>query len=439
MNRRTLLRLITAGGLARFSNIGAMAQSNDDYKALVCIFLFGGNDGHNTLIPRSQAAFNAYQRARGSAALPLNEVELLDITAVNGTPYALNSGLQAIHPLWVQRKLAVVANAGLLVRPTTRDEYLKGTAPLPAQLFSHSDQVVQMQAGVTSSGTGWAGRAADAVQPLNQASSFPSSISLSGPQLFSTGKVVQSASLIPDFQMNFAGRGIWPPAASDARMTALQEIFALDNGLAIVQAANKVRRDASSLAELLQAQDAGPALPTVFPSTELGAQLRQVAKIIQLRAQTGMRRQIFFCSLSGFDTHARQNWTHWDLLRQLGEGMAAFYRATEDLGLADRVTTFTESEFGRTLQPSGSGSDHGWGNHFFVMGGAVNGGDLYGTFPDLALGGPDDANSRGVLIPTTSLDQYGATLASWFGVEPAGLDTVFPNLRNFSGPALGFL
>jgi uncharacterized protein (DUF1501 family) len=190
---------------------------------------------------------------------------------------------------------------------------------------------------------------------------------------------------------------------------------------------------------MLKSLNAGTPLSTAFPQTDIGRQLQQVAQIIRLRGSTGMSRQVFFCSLGGFDTHSGQSWMQWDLLKQISAAMLAFYNSTMEMGIADQVTTFTESDFGRTLQPSGSGCDHGWGSHHVVMGGAVKGGDLYGTFPTLALGGPDDANNRGVLIPTTSIDQYGATMAKWFGVSAAAMPQVFPALANFPVADLGFM
>jgi uncharacterized protein (DUF1501 family) len=393
------------------------------------------------VVPQTQAALNAYKTIRGTLALPDANAKLLPVTAKNGTPYALNDGLTSIAPLWAQNQLAVVANVGMLVQPTSRPQYVGGTASVPTNLFSHADQVIAMQAGnpFGSGGTGWAGRIADQVQSMNGASSFPASISMSGSALFCAGNVVQSASLIPGFDMTLDGMSAWPASNTAARLQALQEVITFDTGLALVQSANKVRQDAITLNGMLQGLASGVPLTTQFPQTDIGAQLQQVAQIIRLRGSTGMSRQVFFCSLGGFDTHSGQSWQQWDLLKQISAAMMAFYNATVEMGVAGQVTTFTESDFGRTLQPSGTGSDHGWGSHHLVMGGAVKGGDLYGTFPTLALGGPDDANTRGVLIPSTSIDQYGATMAKWFGVAPAAMPVVFPNLANFATPDLGFL
>lgn len=430
------------GGTALFSRLGrinALAQgAPPDYKALVCIFLTGGNDGHNTVVPLTQSQFAAYKAARGSLALPDNNGALLPVEHVDGTPYGLNPGLTAIHPLWAQGRLAVLANTGMLVQPVDRQQFLAHAAPVPTNLFSHSDQIQQMQSGVpsTSGSSGWGARAVDAVQFMNGVSTFPPSISVTGPSLYCTGQIVQSASLLPGFNLDPSGMSLWPQTAADARKTGLQQVLEFDSGLALVQAANKIRKDALSLNAMMTGASAS--VGTTFPGTNLGSQMLQVAKLIKLRATTGINRQVFFCSLGGFDTHGAQSWQHWDLLTQVAEAMAAFYQATVELGVADRVTTFTLSDFGRTLEPSGAGSDHGWGNHHLLMGGAVQGGRMYGTFPTLALGGPDDSGSRGAMIPSTSIDQYGATLARWFGVPTAQLSSVFPNIGNFATSDLGF-
>lgn len=435
--RRALLRAACA--LTAAPALPSQAQAAEDYRALVCIFLAGGCDGHNVLVPQSAAAYAAYRQIRGALALPDQSASLLPITTTDGVAYALNSGLQAIHPLWAQRRLGAVANVGPLLAPTTRAQIVNGTATLPANLFSHSDQMQLAQAGNASGGgTGWGGRAADAVIARNGASRFPAAVSMAGGALFTNGAQVPSASLVPGFNLDVSGMSTWPATATAARAQALNEILALDGGVRLIQAANQVRRDALSLGALLRNSGAGT-VGTVFPGTDLGRQLQQVARVIALRGSVGVRRQVFFVQLGGFDTHSGQSWQQWDLLRQLGDAMGAFYNATVELGVAPLVTSFTQSEFGRSLQPSGSGTDHGWGNHHLILGGAVKGGQVYGRFPYPALGGADDAGSRGALIPSTSLEQFGATLARWFGADAAGLATAFPALGAFAPQDLGFM
>lgn len=446
ISRRSLLKGIGATAmLTRFGWMNALAQANPpDYKALVCIFLVGGNDGHNTIVPLTQSEFDAYKAARGSLALPDGNGPLLPVQTPDGTPFALNNGLGAVHPLWAQGKLGVLANVGMLVKPVSRPQFLANSVAVPSNLFSHSDQIQQMQAAIPSSstGTGWGARAADMVNALNGGSAFPAAISCAGPSLFCTGNIIQSASLLPGFDLDPSGMNLWPASAATARKNGLQQVLQFDSGLALVQAANKVRKDALDLDALMQSGNA--TLSTVFPGGTLGDQLKQVAKLIKLRGTTGIRRQVFFCSLGGFDTHGSQSWQHWDLLSQVGDAMAAFYKCTEqELGIADNVTSFTLSDFGRTLQPSGSGCDHGWGSHHLVLGGAVQGGRIHGAFPSMALGGPDDSGSRGAFIPTTSTEQYAATLAKWLGVTDPDLPLVFKNLYDniglFGTADLGFM
>jgi len=417
MTRRNLLRLSTLGA------VNALAQNGaSDYKALVCVFLLGGNDGNNMVVPLTQADYDAYRAARGGLALPDVSARLLAVESnADGKPYGLNDGLTAIHPLWAQGKLAVVANMGNLVKPTTRAEYLANANPVPTNLFSHSDQMAQMQSGYpnTGGGTGWAGRVADAANGLNGAATFPASVSIAGPALFCTGGVVQSASLIPDFNLGLYGMDLWPATAGEARKAALQELLTFDSGMALVQAANRVRQDALSLNAMLAAGGSNGTLTTVFPGTSIGRQLRQVARIIQLRGSTGMKRQVFFCALGGFDTHGAQAWMHWDLLTQLGNALGAFYQATVEMGVAGQVT---------------------------VQGRGVNGSSgVFGRYPELVAGGPDDIGlhdweRQGRWIPTMGVDQYAGTLLRWFGATPGQIAGVLPHLSHWGqDPLPGFL
>jgi uncharacterized protein (DUF1501 family) len=285
---------------------------------------------------------------------------------------------------------------------------------------------------------GWGGRIADQIQSI-YGGNFPITISLAGVNVFAQGLVA-----LP-FQI---GSGPMPSltgysnsAADTARRAAFQSLLTFDDGLTLIQAASTTTSNAvQNVQNLAAALASGSPLKTQFPANSLGAQLQQVAQIIQVRSALGLSRQIFFVSLLGFDTHSSQLATQNGLLLNLDDALSAFYQATVELGIPQQVSTFTMSDFARTLQPSStSGSDHAWGGHHLVMGGAVAGGDFYGAWPTLALGGPNDATGQGRWIPTTSLDQYSATLAQWFGVPPGNLPSIFPNLHNFTNQTLGFL
>jgi uncharacterized protein (DUF1501 family) len=459
-NRRDFLKIAGLAPLARFGAMNAYAAPaavSSQYKALVCIFLFGGNDGNNMIVPApGTPEYTNYKNIRGSIALPDANTTLqgMGVTTKKGIGYALNDGLKSVLPYWATGQLAIVANVGLLVQPTTQAQYQAAITggppvPLPTNLFSHADQQVQMQAGIPSSSasTGWAGRVADAVTSQNAGTSFPPSVSVSGPALFSKGNIVQSASLIPGFNMQLNGFSTWQPVVGQTRAAQYQSILTFNSGLTMIQAADKVRQDAVSLSQMLASLPPASPFTVPFPSTAIGQQLLQVAQIMQLQPTIGLNRQIFFCSLGGFDTHSGQSWAQFDLLRQVSDAMQAFYSATQDLAIANQVTTFTESEFGRTLQPSGSGCDHGWGNHHLVLGGAVHGGDIYGRYPQMALGGPDDCLStsnpstpaRGAWLPSTAIDQFAATLGKWFGVnlqDPTVTSVAFPTLGSFTSQGL---
>lgn len=346
--------------------------------------------------------------------------------------------LGPLRELYNRGKLAIVANVGTLVRPITKAEYQQG-GPVPLNLFSHSDQQQQWQMATVPGAphNGWAGRAADILSALNAPSTFPVGVSTAGNSLFLTGDRPQ-ASLIHG-ALGLDGSDGSPAAI--ARDAAFQQILKFETGMSLIQRANQVTCDGLEAAkELNRALSLGRPLKTPFPASSLGEQLQQVARIISVRKNLGVNRQIFYVALGDFDTHSDAMPRQEALLKDLAASMAAFYDAIAEMDLEKSVVTFTESEFGRTLQPSsGAGSDHAWGSHHFVMGGAVKSADIYGTYPVLGLEGPHDVTGRGVWLPAISLDQYGATLASWFGVTDEALSKVFPNLANFTPKRLKFV
>lgn len=421
----------------RFSRLEAAAATATDYKALVCVFLYGGNDANNMIIPYDDYA--SYSAVRGTA-LNIPKASLLQVSAPSqGAAFGLHPALTDFQTLYGAGKLAVLANVGTLAAPTTRSQLLAG-ADRPDSLLSHSDQQAQWQSSIIRnqdrlSQTGWGGRTADALAGLN-GTSFPMVISTSGIPVFTAG--VTSRPLVPGATLQGFPSG---NAVAAARLAAFRKLLTLENGQTLVGAASSVTAAAIDNTAVLNAALAkGAALKTTFPGTSIGRQLQQVAGILSIRADLKINRQIFFVSLGGFDTHTDEINTHQTLFTQLNAAVKAFYDATVELGIADGVTTFTLSDFGRTFQPaSGGGSDHAWGSHHFVLGGSVKGGNFYGTFPTLALKGPDDSSSEGRWIPTTSVDQYGATLAQWFGLGAASVSSVFPNIGRFASNHLGFL
>ena len=427
------------GGLSKLGLMSAFAQGGSDYKALVCIFMFGGNDGNNVLVP-IDSRYAAYQSARTVLALP--QASLLPLQSNGQAVYGLHPNLPEMQGYFNnQKNLAIVANVGTLVQPTTQAAY-QASQNLPQNLYSHSDQQNQWQSAQLA-GTplaGWAGKVADSVQSsYNSAALFPPILSISGNAIFCTGITSQPFTMNPGQTPGL--QGFDPSAASQARYAATQQLLTFDSGLNLVQSANSITGQAVQYAQVLsQALQNIPPLQTQFPSNYLGQQLQQVAQVISARSALGVNRQIFFCSYGGFDTHGDQLTQQVQLLTAISQGMSSFYEATQELGVANSVTSFTLSEFSRTFQPgSNGGSDHAWGNHHLVLGGAVQGNSIYGTFPTLALGGPNDADQNGRWIPTTALDQYAATLATWFGVSAASLPSIFPNLANFQSSNLGFL
>jgi uncharacterized protein (DUF1501 family) len=360
------------------------------------------------------------------------------VTSNTGAPFAFHAKLAEVASMFSSKELAVVANVGPLVQPLTRAQYqsAQSATAIPLNLFSHSDQQLAWQSSMAQghSPTGWAGRAADYVASSNlNTSSFPPFFSVAGNSYEGTGALTQPVAVSPGGNLNLAG-----PAAG---LSAINSLLSTESGVNLVQAANDtLSHSISDATALASALGKSTALKTVFPTTSIGQQLQQVAQIIQVQSYLGMRRQIFFCSLGGFDTHAGELEAHNNLYPQLSPALLAFYNATQELGMAQNVTTFTESDFSRTFQPTTTdGSDHAWGSHHLVMGGAVLGGQIFGQFPTFELGGPNDTDTRGRWIPTTSIDQYGATLCSWFGIPAGPMGAVFPNLANFATQNVGFL
>jgi uncharacterized protein (DUF1501 family) len=446
INRRSLIRYasLAAGGhlagLQPFGTLNAFAQSapTQNYKALVCIFLFGGNDANNTLVPFDSNGYSNYASLRGPLALPQNQ--LLQLASLPG--YGLHPNLPEVHQLIDSGAGALVANVGTLIQPTTRAT-VAAQINLPANLFSHSDQQMQWQNAAQSAvtTTGWAGRMSDLLgSSFNSSASIPMITSVDGDTLFCDGQSTTPLAVIPG---SLAGVSCGEGTAECAvRQSIAQSFLGFSSGLSLVQAANNTTQNAYQYANVLAQGLSGVApLATVFPTNNpFATQLQQIAQLMQVRTSFGVNRQIFFAGVGNFDTHANQFGQQSLLLGQFSSAISAFYQATQELGIANQVTSFTMSDFSRALQPnSNSGSDHGWGSHHLVVGGAVKGAKLYGTFPTLALGGPDDSGLNGRWIPSTGSVQYAATLASWFGVSASQLSTIFPNLGGFSSQNLGFV
>jgi uncharacterized protein (DUF1501 family) len=495
-NRREFLKksgcalsmLALATQARHFGMMSALAQTMEDkssgdsaapsdYRALVCIFLAGGNDGNNMFIPNHSDAnisnYAAYAATRTTQGLAIPQNQLLPVTVprLGGLTYGFNPNFgpvpqqgginNGIYELWEQGKLGLVANTGNLIRPMNKTQYQQQPAWRPFQLFSHSDQVQQQQTARsdTRDYLGWGGKIADLSNSSNNPGALvPMITSIAGTQLFTLGKMTTPLAIASGntaLNQTLVLTGYGTDARSVARRTALAELRTIDLDSQVVAAASNITN---------QAQSASTALSTfqevtvTFPNTGLGNQLKQVARVIKKRTDLTINRQVFFVQLGGFDTHQNQLAVNGQtgLFIQLSQAMRAFYDEMGAQGVQDKVTMFTLSDFGRTLNPAGTGaivgSDHAWGNHMLVLGGSVAGGNLYGStrpdgsgniFPTLQLGGPDDVdtgtNPRGRWLPTTSVEQYAATLGRWFGLTDADLPVVFPNIGNFSSSNLGFM
>jgi uncharacterized protein (DUF1501 family) len=469
----------------RFMN-AAVAQSNiSDYKALVCIFLQGGDDSNNMIIPTLTSEYNNYAAVRTSVlAQPLASLQNLQTPGTSnnyvdaaGHSYGFHPACPELAQLFNAGKLAVLLNAGTLVYPVTRAQYLAKSVSTPPQLFSHADQVAQWQTSVPDQPptTGWGGRCADLLNSVQPGAPISLCISLAGSNTLEVGNIVTQYSVSTSGAISLSG-------VNGARLSALTNLLGLQYLNMQSQAYAGVAAHSINTGALLNNAITNSA-PTnfwnnPFPATiatpnggstfgsALAPQLKMVARLIEAGSRAaaaggfGMSRQIFFCQVGGYDLHFNQtNYSgsnpngvmtgaHANLLAELSQSLLAFQKAMEQLGLANKVTTFTSSDFSRTFPSNGSGSDHGWGSHQLILGGtgvsggvqtgSVNGGQTFGKFPALTINGPDDT-STGRWIPTTATDQYFATLATWFGVDAGNLKTVFPNIGRFASSNLGFM
>ncbi|MFN7570213.1 MAG: DUF1501 domain-containing protein [Betaproteobacteria bacterium] len=453
----------------------AAAQGAPDYKALVCVFLFGGNDSYNTVLATDSASWSAYAAARTQAPEPIALAPpgtAADATAPAGSPaalggvlpivpattqagrtFALHPQLAPLTPLWGAGRLAVVANVGPLIAPTSKAQYGAQSVPLPARLFSHNDQQSTWQSGGTEGAReGWGGRIADLIAANNGSAIF-TAISVAGSAVWLAGRQVTpyQVGTTGPVRINALTGNLFGATAAAANVNALvaAERTALLEGEHAAIVARSIAAEAQLSAALPPAGAAGVPDPTPFvnpltgngETNALAVQLQVVARAIAARSALGAKRQVFFVSLGGFDTHDGQNRNQARLLGQLAHALAYFDGALANVNGADlraSVTTFTASDFGRTLTSNGDGTDHGWGAHHFLLGGAVRGGDLYGRFPTVGLNHGDEVGS-GRLLPAVAVDQYAATLGKWFGLGATQLDDVLPNLRNFNLRDLGFL
>jgi len=460
--------LATALGAGTVGNLllGAKPAHAADYKALVCIFLYGGNDGMNTIVPTDAGRYNQYAAVRKGLALPRES--LVNLSGIN---YGLHPALAGLAPAWRDGTLAPVFNVGTQTRPMSKAEYRASigiAGALPDNLFSHSDQQTQWEAGTSSSftRTGWGGRASEALNTVNPV------ISVGGSTRF--GQTDQQSPLVlPAHPGETFGAQLlmpqdmtWQPRID--RKAILEQLYAQSQDLALAEAYGKVQHNAFVVSErltnLVKIAPGSPGASAVIDAafapimsgssitTELGNQLYQVAKLIYGNATVQGSRQIFFTQMDNFDTHAGQVITgsptegnHARLLKELGDALGCFNTAMKNLGLGDAVTAFTQSDFGRTFVPNTTnGTDHGWGSHHLVVGGAVKGGTSYGLYPDLTLGGQNDIGvesweMHGRWLPSTSMEQYAGTLLGWFGVNDTQARQILPNLARYGVTKLGFV
>lgn len=462
-NRRSFLKstlampMMMSGGslVGTFGGMNAHAIDTGGYRALVCVFLLGGMDCHDTILPFDLASYNEYSQIRtsllaayaaqngGSSRGLGNLLPLEPATPVSGSrQFALPPQMSALHTLFGQGNAAIVGNVGPLIAPTDRAGFFSGSGTgLPARLFSHNDQQsTWMSFAPEGSQLGWGGRFGDvAAQGGSNTDAIFSQISVAGNSLFLTGDTVTPYQIGTDGVPNIR-------LLEETEGGPFSEILRQHFDAAGATRSNLFERDFVNISRVsLAANDTldaalaqGADIVTPFPASGLGAQLRAVAQTMAVRDTLGASRQVFFVATGGFDTHSTQAQDLPALQQDISDSIAAFFTATQELGIENDVTTFTAADFGRTLTVNGDGTDHGWGGHHFVVGGGVNGGDIYGSIPEATLGHDQDAGN-GRLIPTSSVEQFAAPLGRWFGLNTSELNASLPGLANFPGGSLGFL
>jgi uncharacterized protein (DUF1501 family) len=486
MNRRNFLIKSTALSMTalatqmrHFGLMSALAQKAgkqtkvsavpNDYRALVCIFLHGGNDGNNTIVPLhadanlSNYALYSSLRTQQGLAQAQNSLLPFSVPRIGNLTYGFHQTLgvgntnNGLYELWGQNKMAIVTNVGTLVRPTTKAQMSDLTHPKPYNMYSHTDQAAQHQSGRSDEQafTGWGGRLSDQRSSAdNPASLVPMITSIAGAQLFTAGQTTLPLAIVgapTPLNQVLNPQGYDASADSQAQYAAFNALRNQDLSSELVSAASHITSQAITVNNSLQTSQE---VTVAFPNSSLGNQLKQVARLIRKRTDLNINRQIFYCQVLGFDTHNLQLPNQSILLAQMSQAMRAFYDEMVVQGLSDKVTQFTLSDFSRTMNPTGAGaavgSDHAWANHHFVVGGGVTGSDFFGIntsngtpYPTLNLDGPDDAETgveaRGRFIPTASVEQYAATLARWFGLPESQMVNVFPRIANFSNTDLGFM
>lgn len=426
------------------SIIGSTSIAGGEYKAIVCLLLSGGNDSYNMLIPRGNTEYAEYAAVRSDLAIPQEDIIPIDPEVSDGREFGLHPSLTGIKSIFDQGNAAFISNVGTLVEPTNKTGVQSGTSKLPLGLLSHSDQVMHWQTAFPQdrTTTGWGGKMADILKSMNDDTGVSMNISLGGNNLFQRGDTVTEYAINADGGVAIAG---WNEPVPFLQMMQEDITDMMNKQYEDVfrdSYAGVLKRSVESN-EVFNEAVAGVTINTPFSNAQLSQRMRMIAQTIAARNELGAKRQIFFVDIGGFDNHDELINAHANLMNTVDDAMTSFYAATEELGVSDCVTTFTISDFARTLTSNGNGTDHAWGGNAIVMGGAVKGKNMYGDYPILNLGN-DLEIGGGILIPTTSADEYFAEIALWFGISPNDLSQILPNIGNFydvgsSDKPLGFM